>query len=236
MISVILPVYAVEEYLGECLDSILDQAPPGIEVIAVDDASPDECGRVLDDRAARDPRLRVVHLADNAGPGHARNMGLDQATGEYVWFVDADDLLADGALAAVAARLEQDRPDVLLIDYEDLFPGGHTAPGPGHALLRDAPNGTFTLAGQPQVIHLTMTSWSKVIRHDFLAGLKLPFPAGNSRGRGPHLRDAARRGADRRAAAGVLPVPAGRPGSFMATPSSGQLRHLLLLREGVRPA
>ena len=127
-----LPVYAVEEYLAECLDSILDQAPPGIEVIAVDDASPDECGRVLDDRAARDPRLRVVHLADNAGPGHARNMGLDQAAGEYVWFVDADDLLADGALAAIAAHLEQDRPDVLLIDYEDLFPGGRTAPGPGH--------------------------------------------------------------------------------------------------------
>ena len=79
---------------------------------------------------ARDPRLRVVHLAENAGPGHARNMGLDQATGEYVWFVDADDLLADGALAAVAAQLEQDRPDVLLIDYEDLFPGGQHSAGP----------------------------------------------------------------------------------------------------------
>jgi CDP-glycerol glycerophosphotransferase len=224
MISVILPVYAVEEYLGECLDSILNQAPPGIEVIAVDDASPDECGRILDDRAARDPRLRVVHLADNAGPGHARNMGLDQATGEYVWFVDADDLLADGALAAAAAHLEQDRPDVLLIDYEDLFSGGHTAPGPGHALLRDAPNGTFTLAGQPQVIHLTMTSWSKVIRHDFLAGLKLPFPAGIHED--VALTCAMLLGAERISA---LPrvcyrYRRARPGSFMATPSSGQLR------------
>ena len=224
MISVILPVYAVEEYLGGCLDSILDQAPAGIEVIAVDDASPDGCGRILDARAARDPRLRVVHLPENAGPGHARNVGLDEATGEYVWFVDADDLLADGALAAAAARLGQDRPDVLLIDYEDLFPGGQTAPSPGRALLRDAPWGTFTLAEQPQLIHLTMTSWSKVIRHDFLAGLKQPFPEGIHED--VALTCAMLLGAER---IGALPQVCyryrrARPGSFMATPSSGQLR------------
>jgi glycosyltransferase involved in cell wall biosynthesis len=66
----------------------------------------------------------VVHLAENAGPGHARNAGLDHATGEYVWFVDADDLVADGAFAAITTRLERDRPDLLLIDYVDLFPDG----------------------------------------------------------------------------------------------------------------
>jgi CDP-glycerol glycerophosphotransferase len=237
VISVIIPVYAVEAYLGGCLDSILGQAPASAEVIAVDDASPDGCGALLDARAAGDPRLRVVHLADNAGPGHARNAGLDHATGEYVWFVDADDLVADGAFAAITARLERDRPDLLLIDYVDLFPdgppgsgrsvsghsvSGRTGPSPGRALL-DVPGPTFTLAEQPQVIHRTMTSWSKVIRRDFLDGLKLPFPPGIHED--VALTCAMLLGAER---IGALPrvcyqYRRDRPGSFMATPSPGQL-------------
>jgi CDP-glycerol glycerophosphotransferase len=223
VISVILPVYAVEAYLGGCLDSILGQAPPSAEVIAVDDASPDGCGAILDARAAGDPRLRVVHLAENAGPGQARNAGLDHAAGEYVWFVDADDLVADGAFAAITARLGRDRPDVLLIDYVDLFPGGQTAPSPGRALLLGAPERTFTLAEQPQLIHRTMTSWSKVVRRDFLDGLKLPFPAGIHED--VALTCAMLLGAER---VGALPrvcyqYRRDRPGSFMATPSRGQL-------------
>jgi CDP-glycerol glycerophosphotransferase len=178
VISVIIPVYAVEDCLADCLDSVLGQAAPGIEVIAVDDASPDGCGQILDGRASRDPRLRVLHLERNAGPGNARNAGLAQAAGEYVWFVDGDDMLAGGALAAVAARLSRDRPDVLLVDYEELYPGGGTGPSPGRALLRAAPAGVFTLAGQPQLLQLTMTSWSKVIRRAFLAGLGMDFPPG----------------------------------------------------------
>ena len=177
-ISVIVPVYAVEEYLSGCLDSIMSQPGADLEVIAVDDASPDGCGAMLDARAARDQRLRVVHLAENAGPGAARNAGLGRATGEYVWFVDADDLLADGAVAAIAGPLERDRPDVLLIDYEDLYAGGGAAPSPGRALLRDTPAGPLTLAGRPQLLQLTMTAWSKVIRREFLTGLGLAFPGG----------------------------------------------------------
>jgi CDP-glycerol glycerophosphotransferase len=223
-VSVIIPVYGVERYLGDCLDSVLGQATAGIEVIAVDDASPDGCGRILDARASRDPRLRVVHLAANAGPGNARNVGLAQAAGEYVWFVDADDLLADGALAAVARRLGQDRPDVLLIDYEDLYPGGGTGPSPGLALLRAAPAGTFTLAEQPQLLHLTMTSWSKVIRRAFLAGLGMEFPEGIHED--VALTCAMLLGAERIAALARVcyRYRRARPGAFMATRSGGQAR------------
>ena len=222
-ISVILPVYRVEEYLGACLDSILGQAPRGgLEVIAVDDASPDGCGAILDARAGQDPRLRVVHLSENAGPGHARNMGLGRAAGDYVWFVDADDELAEGALAAVAERLDRDRPDVLLIDYVELYPGGRTAPSPGRGLLRAAPAGAFTLAGQPQVIGLTMTSWSKVIRRAFLGGAGLAFPPGIHEDVALTCAMLLRAGS-----IGALPRVCyryrQRPGSFMATASTGQL-------------
>jgi CDP-glycerol glycerophosphotransferase len=223
-VSVIIPVYGVEQYLGDCLDSILGQAMADIEVIAVDDASPDGCGLLLDARAAQDPRLRAVHLAANAGPGNARNVGLAQAAGDYVWFVDADDMLADGALAAVAARLRQDRPDVLLIDYEDLYPDGGNRPSPGAALLRAAPSGVFTLAERPRLIHLTMTSWSKVVRRAFLAGLGMAFPAGIHED--VALTCAMLLGAERISALARVcyRYRRARPGAFMATASSGQLR------------
>ncbi len=223
-ISVIVPVYAVEEFLEACLDSVMGQAPADIEVIAVDDASPDGCGRILDVRAKEDPRLRVLHLTDNAGPGNARNMGLARAAGEYVWFVDADDLLAGGALAAIAARLEQDRPDVLLIDYEDLYPGGGTGPSPGRALLRAAPAGAFTLAEQPQLIHLTMTSWSKVIRRAFLTGLGVTFPEGIHEDVPLTCAMLLRAGRISALARACYRYRKARPGSFMTTASSAQLR------------
>src|ERR1022692_219627 len=100
-LSVILPVYGVPDYLGDCLDSVLGQASADTEVIAVDDRSPDACGQILDDRSRLDPRLKVIHLAENGGPGNARNVGLKSATGDYVWFADADELIPDGAFPGV---------------------------------------------------------------------------------------------------------------------------------------
>jgi CDP-glycerol glycerophosphotransferase len=185
LISVVLAVHGVEEYLPDCLDSVLGQQVPGLEAIAVDDASPDRCGEILDVRAGQDPRLRVVHLAESAGPGPARNRGLAEARGEYVWFVDPDDLLPDGSLAAVAGLLARHHPDVLLLDYLILHPSGRTEPSPGAALLREmsgamatAAGPILTLADRPALVDRTMTSWSKVFGRRFLIGLGVPFPPG----------------------------------------------------------
>ena len=196
-ISVVLPVSGVEEYLVGCLDSVLGQPVAGVEVIAVDDASPDRCGEILDARAREDTRLRVIHLTESVGPGPARNLGLAQATGEYVWFVDPDDLLTTGSMEAVGQALARTRADVLLIDYRSLHASGRTERSPGGS-LRSGPavaNGhprdghepgnhlpgdhtTVTLAQWPDLINRTMTSWSKVIRRDFLRDLGVPFPPG----------------------------------------------------------
>jgi len=186
LISIVLPVGNVAEFLPACLDSVLGPGLPagqaGLEVIAVDDASRDGCGPILDRRAAQDPRLRVIHLAENAGPGPARMRGLAEAAGTFVWFVDPDDLLADGALAAVAARLAAARPDVLLIDYLILGSSGRTQPSPGAALLAAPPGAaapvTLTLAERPALVDRTMTVWSKVFRREFLLGLDVCFPPG----------------------------------------------------------
>jgi CDP-glycerol glycerophosphotransferase len=184
LISVIIPVYDVAEYLPDCLDSVLGEPGGDIEVIAVDDASPDRSGQILDDRAAADPRLRVVHLESNGGQGHARNLALGLAAGEYVWFVDGDDWLAGDALTTIRERLAGlgppggRRPDVLLIDWVSSYPDGRTEPSPGTGLLARVPAAGCTLAELPRLIDLTMTSWSKLLRREFLAGLGVTFASG----------------------------------------------------------
>jgi len=170
-ISVVIPVHGVEDYLDRCLDSVLGDASIPLEVIAVDDASPDGCGAIL--AARHDPRLRVLTTTAAAGPGPARDLGAKEATGEYVWFVDGDDELAAGALAAVAGALARLRPDVLVVDFENLYPDGSVSPSGGARYLHGAETGT--LADHPALIHLSMTAWSKVFRRDFLAGLGVSF-------------------------------------------------------------
>jgi CDP-glycerol glycerophosphotransferase len=180
LLSIILPVSGVEEYLPGCLGSVFGQPGPpgGVEVIAVDDASPDSCGAILDDWARREPRLRVIHLPRPAGPGPARMRGLAEAAGDFVWFVDPDDLLTQGCLAWIAGRLRDHRPDVLMLGYRILQPSGRSEPGPGPELLAGAGVSAITLADRPALINRTMTSWSKVLRRSFLAGLGVTFPPG----------------------------------------------------------
>jgi CDP-glycerol glycerophosphotransferase len=173
-ISVIITVHGVEEYLDSCLDSVLGQegAEAEVEFIAVDDASPDRSGAILASR--HDPRLTVIRTASAAGPGRARELGVKEATGEYLWFVDGDDELADGALAAVAAQLDRLHPDVLNIDYENIFDDG-TITQSGTDLA--TPELT-TLADSPVLLWVTMSMWNKVFRRDFLSSLGVPFGPG----------------------------------------------------------
>ena len=92
LISVIVPVYKVEQYLAACVDSILAQTYPHIEVILVDDGSPDACPQLCDDYAAKDARVKVIHQ-QNGGLAAARNAGLERATGALIGFVDSDDTI-----------------------------------------------------------------------------------------------------------------------------------------------
>ncbi len=177
-ISVVIPVYQVAAFLPTCLDRVLSDRGCDLEVIAVDDASPDRSGEILDQRAAADSRLRVVHLNRNRGAGNARNAGLDLAVGNYIWFVDADDRVADGALAAISKALAASRPDVLLVDWISSYPGGRTEPNPFCGLLAAVPADGCTLEQQPSLINLTMTAWSKLFRREYLCGLGVRFADG----------------------------------------------------------
>lgn len=127
-ISVIIPVCNAAPYLRACLDSVLCQGTGDVEIICIDDGSTDASAAVLADIASRDPRVRVVRQA-NAGQGAARNRGLELARGEYVYFMDADDELADReALARLVAEMNRERLDVLFFDAETRVDEGVAIP------------------------------------------------------------------------------------------------------------
>lgn len=96
-VSIIVPVYKAEKYIRACVESILQQTFTDFELILVDDGSPDESGKIIDELAEKDSRIRVFHQ-QNAGPGAARNLGLENAKGDFINFVDADDCLEQAFL------------------------------------------------------------------------------------------------------------------------------------------
>lgn len=106
-ISVIVPVYKVEEYLPECIDSILSQTFRDFELILVDDGSPDDCGRICDEYAAQDDRIIVIHQ-ENQGQAGARNIAVDIAKGEYITFVDSDDVINVRYLECLLDAMQDD--------------------------------------------------------------------------------------------------------------------------------
>lgn len=91
-ISIIVPIYNVEKYINKCIDSIIAQTYTDIEIILVDDGSPDKCPQICDDYAAKDPRIKVIHKT-NGGLSDARNTGIEAACGRYIGFVDGDDCI-----------------------------------------------------------------------------------------------------------------------------------------------
>lgn len=120
LFSVIIPIYKVENYLRECVDSVLSQTYADFEIVLVDDGSPDDCHRICDEYAQKDSRIKVVHQA-NAGLASARNAGIKIATGEYIVCIDSDDYLIDNGVLQKIADKTVDGVDVVLYGYQKLF-------------------------------------------------------------------------------------------------------------------
>ncbi|MGS2615560.1 bifunctional glycosyltransferase/CDP-glycerol:glycerophosphate glycerophosphotransferase [Micromonospora sp. LZ34] len=179
LISFVVPAFRVQGYLRECLDSILGQPVTDIEVIGVDDCSPDDSGEILAEYAARDQRMHAVRLTGNVGLGPARNIGLDRAVGEYVWFVDGDDWLAPDCLVEVAERLHATRPDVLLVDHVRTHWNDRTTRSAMAEVFPKPPGEeTFRLRDRPETLRLLHTAWNRLVRRRFLVDLGLRFAPG----------------------------------------------------------
>ena len=116
LISVIVPVYNVENYLPRCLDSIINQTYTNLEILLVDDGATDNSGKLCDEYAQKDNRIRVFHK-ENGGVSSARNMGLDNATGEYIAFVDSDDYIDKCMYEIMLNSSVQNNADIVVCGY-----------------------------------------------------------------------------------------------------------------------
>lgn len=114
LISVIVPVYGVEEYLDKCVESIVNQTYKNLEILLVDDGSPDNCPQMCDEWAKKDSRIKVVHK-ENGGLSSARNAGLDNCTGEYVGFIDSDDWIDLKFFETLYNNLVEDDADISVV-------------------------------------------------------------------------------------------------------------------------
>ena len=176
-LSVIIPIYKTEEFLTECVDSILDKADEDVEVVLVDDGSPDGCPEICDRYADRDPRVRVVHK-ENGGLSSARNAGLAVAKGQYVTFVDSDDQIFPDSLPEILTWIRAAGADMCFLRAFKLF-----ADGTMRDLGENIDGSQLRAKSREEAIrHLASRSkypgsaWAKVFRRDFLIENNLHFP------------------------------------------------------------
>ena len=137
-LSVLVPMFKVEAYLDRCLASIIGQADTGVEIVICDDCSPDAGPAIAQRYVDRYPgRVRMISHAQNCGISVARNSLLDAAQGDYLWFVDSDDWLRPGAIAAIADVVHRSAPDLIGCNYRKSGMFRSSFSGPHDRLLTD---------------------------------------------------------------------------------------------------
>ncbi|MFJ5263494.1 CDP-glycerol glycerophosphotransferase family protein [Streptomyces sp. NPDC088387] len=175
--SVIVPAYQVQAYLHECLRSVLSQSYADLELIVVDDRSPDACGEIADEFAAADPRVLPVRLPEHTGPGGARAAGLERATGDYLLFLDGDDTLAPDALRTIADRLkETGEPDVLAFGHARVDWTGEPVRARDGGRLGERGPVPFALTDRPELLELPLDAGDKAYRREAVEHAALAAP------------------------------------------------------------
>lgn len=177
-VSVIIPVYNAEQYLRQCLDSVVGQTLRDIEIICVDDGSRDNSVTILKEYAARDSRLRLVR-EKNRGAGAARNQGLREATGEYLSFLDADDFFELDMLEKAVARAEAYQAQIVVFNSDQYHMDKRQfVPVPWVMVKEDIPPYMpFTYRQLTGNIFLSFVGWAwdKLYRRDFVEAHQLRF-------------------------------------------------------------
>ena len=119
LISIIIPVYKVEKYIYKCIDSVLNQTYKNLEIILVDDGSPDKCPEICEEYAKKDNRIKIIHKK-NGGLSDARNAGLKVATGKYIGFVDSDDYIEKDMYQVLYNNIIKTNSDISIVNLKEV--------------------------------------------------------------------------------------------------------------------
>lgn len=171
LVSIIVPIYKVEPYLRRCLDSIVNQTYTNLEVILVDDGSPDNCPQICEEYAVKDSRIVVIHK-ENGGLSDARNAGLDICKGEYISFVDSDDWVNEEYIEKLISIITKESADIAI---------GENSQTRQVSQKQNAKAVTKTFSSKDALIHLFtqnhiafIVSWGKIYKRNLFSALRFP--------------------------------------------------------------
>lgn len=193
-VSIVVPIYKVEKYLRECVDSILAQTLKDIEVILVDDGSPDACPEIVDEYAKRDKRVVAVHQP-NSGYSVAVNKGIELAKGEYIGIIESDDWIEPDMYEKLyhsAKKYDTDVTKGMFTIYNSALPVGardEVFRNPSGIDLVLAPDGAFSITEWPQLLAFHASIWSSIYRASFVKKIKIPETTGASYQDFPFMMD-----------------------------------------------
>ena len=185
-ISIILPIYNVEQYLRQCLDSIVQQTLKDIEIICVDDCSTDDSLKILEEYEAKDNRFIIIKQKKNQGQGVARNIGIEHANGEYIGFVDPDDWIDATMYEKMYANAKGQDTDITICDFIRFFENLNKY-GASDFLRKINERYRVTVIKKPQnevldkqfymetILVLPMASWHKIYKKDLLKKYNIKF-------------------------------------------------------------
>lgn len=170
--SVIIPIYKAESTLERCLDSLLKEGREDVELLLINDGSPDNSGEICDKYAVKYPSIRYF-VKENGGVSTARNLGLDEAKGEYILFVDSDDYVSKGYFSAIDKALDEKHPDMLLFGYQNF--GGRSSAWNNGSFYENTEYAIATRASKVIRDYLFSSLWSKAFRRDIIEKQHLRF-------------------------------------------------------------
>lgn len=170
LVSIIVPVYNVEEYLEQCIQSLLGQTYKNIEIILVDDGSADSSGGICDRQGRTDSRITVIHK-ENGGLSDARNAGIDRANGEWLMFVDSDDWVHENYCRDALDIVRESDADIGVFHYWEYWEGE------GIRTVREGPEGIFN--SEEALCHLASGNtrdyaWNKIYKRELFSGIRYP--------------------------------------------------------------
>ena len=175
-ISVIIPVYKVEEYLDKCVESVVNQTYENLEIILVDDGSPDNCPKMCDEWAQKDKRIKVIHK-ENGGVSSARNNALEKVTGDYICFVDSDDTIHPMYIEILLKNLKESKADISVCNWKKVYdinnPQNKEYKEKQKSLMTFEGNEVFDLLYNKKV-PLIMALWTKLYKKEIFENIRFP--------------------------------------------------------------